>query len=603
MKFLILSIFIFSVHAFGQNNTAEECTLGIFNDSAKAGAAAASAAEALYPSYIAANPQICSESSNTVRKHGTNGSFAIKINGVSGNAYNPGAAINMISGCWDCPVYCRVYWPSRTACVLNSCPTGHSLENGRCVQYSLAVPEESPPLSCEEKEGNPISVISGAKYQSESDIVPINNGSVGFHRIFSSSNPQNLGVWYSAYQKSLRLIKPTSTVILRAKSSAYATKAAACSNGFNDIKNQLTDGWTQQTTVQYNNGSCQVIRNNIVVKNIAIVPHEKKYEVFHMPGSIQLIRDDGSIFNFGLSANNEYQSLSGEHGKLSSISDAAPIAWRYTAPNGDIEDYDVDGKLLSITASNGIKQELFYDTTSKLLTRVKDSKDRELLFAYTGNQISSVTVDGNKTTRYTYNAAGLITLVTRPDSTTRIYHYENTRFPTALTGITDERGARYATWAYDAQGRAISSEHAGGAEKTLLAFNVDGSTTVTNTLNKQTIYRFDDIAGARRITKVEGQPTANCTGANQNYTYTPEGWIASKTDWKEIKTTFTYNALGQEISRTEAFGSAVAKTIVTEWHATLNLRTKVTEPDKETTYSYDANGLLLNQKTRSLVAQ
>jgi len=145
------------------------------------------------------------------------------------------------------------------------------------------------------------------------------------------------------------------------------------------------------------------------------------------------------------------------------------------------------------------------------------------------------------------------------------------------------------------QGRAISSEHAGGAEKTLLAFNADGSTTVTNALNKQTIYRFDDIAGARRVTKVEGQPTANCIGANQDYTYTPEGWIASKTDWNGIQTTYTYNTAGQEISRTEAFGTPEARTITTEWHPTLYVKTKITEPEHETIYNYNSNGRLLTK--------
>lgn len=351
------------------------------------------------------------------------------------------------------------------------------------------------------------------------------------------------------------------------------------------------------------NDTCQVKRNNVTVRNIPILPDLNHLYIYLKPGSIQLVRENGSIFSFGLSTNDQYRELNGERGQLTAISDAAPIAWRFKANNGDIEDYNADGKLLSITAGNGMKQELFYDATSGLLSHVKDSTGRELVFAYAGNQISSVTVDGNKITSYAYNPLGLITQVTRPDNTTRIYHYEDVRFPTALTGITDERGARYATWTYDAQGRAISSEHAGGAEKTLLAFNADGSTTVTNALNKQTIYRFDDIAGARRVTKVEGQPTANCIGANQDYTYTPEGWIASKTDWKGIKTTFTYNTAGQEISRTEAFGTPDARTITTEWHTTLFVKTKITEPGKETIYSYDANGRLLNQSTQSISVQ
>lgn len=102
------------------------------------------------------------------------------------------------------------------------------------------------------------------------------------------------------------------------------------------------------------------------------------------------------------------------------------------------------------------------------------------------------------------------------------------------------------------------------------------------------------------VTRVEGHATANCAGANQNYTYTPEGWLASKTDWKGVQTTYTYNSLGQETSRTEAFGTPEAKTITTEWHPTLYLKTKVTEPGKETLYSYDANGNLLSQTVNSL---
>ena len=149
----------------------------------------------------------------------------------------------------------------------------------------------------------------------------------------------------------------------------------------------------------------------------------------------------------------------------------------------------------------------------------------------------------------------------------------------------------------------ISSEHAGGVEKTLLAFNADGSTTVTNALNKKTIYRFADIAGARRVVKVEGQPTTNCVGANQEYAYTQQGWLESKTDWKGVKTTYLYNTIGQETARTEASGTNEAKVISTEWHPTLYLKTKIKEPTKETVFRYDAEGRLLNQTTTSLIAQ
>jgi len=46
------------------------------------------------------------------------------------------------------------------------------------------------------------------------------------------------------------------------------------------------------------------------------------------------------------------------------------------------------------------------------------------------------------------------------DNPKRTYHYEDTRFPNHLTGVTDENGDRYSTFAYDAEGKAILTEHA-----------------------------------------------------------------------------------------------------------------------------------------------
>ena len=598
MKSLIIVLLIFSTSTFAQN-TLEDCTLGVFDRTSQgiqsAGEAVKNSAESLFPSYIASNPQACQESENTERSYGTNGTQSIVINGVSGIYYNPAASIQIVRNCWVCNNFCNVYWPSKKACAFTTCPAGYTAVDGRCMQYSAVVTEDSPQPSCGDTAGNPISIKSGSKYQTENDILSLGRGLVEFQRTFTNANTQKLGEWHHSYQRSLRFIEHNRIETLRAKSAAYASKEAACNNGFSDLKNQLNDSWTQQSTVQFTNGSCQVMRNNRVIKKITIIPHGKQFETFTTTASLQLVRANGSLINFDLASGNQYRAQNGEPGILIKLEGVVPIVWSYRDPSNVIESYDASGRLISIVSANGNTQELFYDPASGHLTRVKDSANREVLFAYNSSQIRSVTVDGNKTTSYTYNSLGLITQVTRPDSTTRIYHYEDTRFPTALTGITDERGKRYATWTYDVQGRAISSEHAGGAEKTLLAFNADGSTTVTNPLNKQTIYRFDDIAGARRVTKVEGQPTTNCAGANQDYTYTNEGWVASKTDWKGIKTTYQYNTLGQEISRTEAFGTSEARTINTEWHPTLFVKTKITEPEKETIYSYDNNGRLLNQ--------
>jgi YD repeat-containing protein len=453
-------------------------------------------------------------------------------------------------------------------------------------------PPVNPPKVCA---GNPIDVENGKKHQTEIDVVAKGLGQIEFIRSYSNS------LWKHNYARSLMVIEGHEVGIqLKASNDYGADKSNVCNSGWAEIQGKYPslEIFGSTSTLSAGGETCDIKKNGVVVKRIHLISDQYYKEITKIPGIAELFRPDGSALVLQQHGD-KWFDLNGHTGFISRVA-YSTVVWRFTAPNGTIEDYSTDGKLVSITASNGMKQELFYDATSGLLARVKDATNRELVFAYTGNQISSVTVDGNKTTHYTYNTQGLIAQVTRPDNTTRIYHYEDSRFPTYLTGITDERNKRYATWTYDAQGRAISSEHAGGAEKTLLSFNTDGSTTVTNALNKQTIYRFADIAGARRVVSVEGQPTASCAGANRNYTYTPEGWVASKTDWKGIQTTFQYNPLGQEISRTEAFGTTEARTVTTEWHPSLYLKTKVTEPTQETTFNYDTNGRLLNQSVRTL---
>ncbi|BBP81496.1 hypothetical protein PHLH8_11380 [Pseudomonas sp. Pc102] len=204
----------------------------------------------------------------------------------------------------------------------------------------------------------------------------------------------------------------------------------------------------------------------------------------------------------------------------------------------------------------------------------------------------------NATFTYSYNDISRLVSVIKTANgihSKRTYSYGVKSAPNLLTDITDERGIRYATWTYDDQGRAISSEHAGGAERTLVSYNADGSSTVTNALGKRTTYRFQTIQGIRRITAIEGEPSANCPNSNSTFTYDDRGLVKTRTDNKGNITTFDYNDRGLEVSRTEAFGTPQARTITTTWHPTLFLPATVTEPDRITTYSYDDQGRPLSQ--------
>ncbi len=143
------------------------------------------------------------------------------------------------------------------------------------------------------------------------------------------------------------------------------------------------------------------------------------------------------------------------------------------------------------------------------------------------------------------------------------------------------------------------SQHAGGASLIQINYNADGSSTVTNELGKKTVYRYKNISGVKRISSIEGEPSANCPASNSVYTYNDRGQVLTKTDAKGLVTTYDYNDRGLEVSRTEATGTALARPTTTEWDPDRFLPIKVIEPNRITVYSYDNQGRELTRQSTS----
>lgn len=277
---------------------------------------------------------------------------------------------------------------------------------------------------------------------------------------------------------------------------------------------------------------------------------------------------------------------------------ATATGWSYTTGNDMVETYDTTGKLLSITQRGGLTQTLSYDTQG-LLSTVTGPFGRTLQFTYDASgRIISLTDPAGQSYTYAYDANNNLISVTYPDATTRGYLYENTSFPNALTGLMDENGIRYNTWSYDTAGYAISSEHAAGIDKISVAYDfVNGVSSVTDANSHTRSYSYLTAYGVAHPLH-ETKPAASGTGTTtDSWFYDVNGNVSTFLDFLGHTTNYSYDLTRNlQTSRTEAAGSAQARTISTVWDSNFRVPDNISGSGRSTSFSYDSAGRLI-QKT------
>jgi len=241
-------------------------------------------------------------------------------------------------------------------------------------------------------------------------------------------------------------------------------------------------------------------------------------------------------------------------------------------------------------------------------------------------------------------------------ATTVNYHYEY-GLPGALTGKS-YNGTRYSTFTYNADGRAIASQHANGVDRHTFSYHTHADVPImasappppspgaecdlatgvctlpvaddandpelaaradaanaadaiidalagsypshideTNPLGRETHYEFEDY----RLTEVEGAATTHCAAGYRNRQYDGNGYEDRIEDFNGNVTDFNYNAQGQLLTRTEAFGTPAARTISNTWDVANNLITKTTiAGDREDTFAYAADHRIQSVTVRNL---
>ncbi|MDM5182325.1 hypothetical protein PO883_34770, partial [Massilia sp. DJPM01] len=142
----------------------------------------------------------------------------------------------------------------------------------------------------------------------------------------------------------------------------------------------------------------------------------------------------------------------------------------------------------------------------------------------------------------------------------RSYHYEDPSDRFLLTGITDEHGKRFATYAYNGEAQAVLTEHAGGAQRYTFAYPSPTSRILTDPLGSSRSIGIAYDANNKSQITAESQPAgAGCAASAKATTYSDKGDVASRTDFNGNKTCFISDpARGTELVRTSGLAKDAA---------------------------------------------
>jgi RHS repeat-associated protein len=282
----------------------------------------------------------------------------------------------------------------------------------------------------------------------------------------------------------------------------------------------------------------------------------------------------------------------------------AGAGWKLTTANDDVEIFNAAGQLQTVTNRAGLKHTYTYGAVGEILS-VADDFGHAIQFTFdpvTGRTATMVDPAGGVTS-YGYDASGRLNSVTFPDGASRTYLWNEAAYtggasnPNLLTGITDEAGVRYATFAYRSDGKAISTQHAGGADLVSVVYNSPTSVTLTDALGAANTVGFSIQQSVPLMSSTGGFCRVCGFGAN-TASYNGNGVTSSRTDYNGIVTSFTYSTDGRllELTRKEANGNALMRTITTTWHPTYRIPASIVEPNRRRDYTFDASGNILTDK-------
>jgi RHS repeat-associated protein len=295
---------------------------------------------------------------------------------------------------------------------------------------------------------------------------------------------------------------------------------------------------------------------------------------------IALAKDRSAKASTNVAATNSattWRALGALTGMLTEQRKSLESEYLWTEPSGRRYRFNAKGWLINIEAPTG--EFLSIERESKGdITKVTDPQGRTLVMsllrdeaALRTQRFGGVQAADTPVGRFVYRYGGELPPGSAVDpkrilsrliavehaGITRHYLFEDKAQVALLTGMRVEGAGsdgikmnqRIATWAYDAQGRAVLSMK-GDQERVTLLFlprfknplGVElGATILTNSLGHKTLYQYKMLAGKPHLTEVIGPGCASCGPTNLRHEYDLEGRL--------LQTTFFAPASAMPVSK------------------------------------------------------
>ncbi|MBP8810391.1 MAG: RHS repeat-associated core domain-containing protein [Kofleriaceae bacterium] len=256
--------------------------------------------------------------------------------------------------------------------------------------------------------------------------------------------------------------------------------------------------------------------------------------------------------------------------------------------------YDAAGRLASIAYPDAIRLDFQYDAAGNrtAVTTTTASGDATVTYAYDELNRMAAVARGAEVHQYAYDAAGQLTRLTRPNSTSTDYGYD---VRVRAASLADRGPGGAALWQVqygtDASGRRTSAQESGPGWFRTLSYQYDPlgrlvqETLTDGAPSGQRVSTWSyDAVGNRLVEDVRRGTSV----ARVDSTYDDNDRLLGETGTGPA-VTYSYDAAGQLLARTDGAGTSTFS------YDAAHRLVAATTPTTSVAYSYDPDGLRQSQ--------